>query len=102
MSIKIVADSSCDLTKEMKDKLGVEIVPLTLQVDDKVYIDDEEIDIQDYLQAMKQSSNLPKTSCPSPQQFMKAYEGKESDFVVTLSSALSGTYNSAVLAKDLF
>jgi len=102
MSIKIVADSSCDLTKEMKDKLGVEIVPLTLQVDDKVYIDDEEIDIQDYLQAMKQSSNLPKTSCPSPQQFMKAYEGKESVFVVTLSSALSGTYNSAVLAKDLF
>ena len=44
----------------------------------------------------------PKTACPSPEQFMKSYEGKESTFVVTLSSAISGTYNSAVLAKDMF
>jgi DegV family protein with EDD domain len=45
---------------------------------------------------------MPKTACPSPKEFINEYEGEESVFVVTLSSALSGTYKSAVLAKDLF
>ncbi|NMA83496.1 MAG: DegV family protein [Epulopiscium sp.] len=102
MSIKIVADSSCDLTEEMRKELGIELVPLTLQLGDKVYRDDDTLDIQAYLKHMKEESHSPKTSCPSPNDFMEAYKGKESVFVVTLSSALSGTYNSAVLAKDMF
>ncbi|NLL69898.1 MAG: DegV family protein [Epulopiscium sp.] len=102
MTVKIVADSSCDMTEEMRKELDVEIVPLTLQIGDKIYTDDEHLDIQMYLKDMKEYAEAPKTSCPSPQQFMKAYEGKESVFVVTLSSALSGTYNSAVLAKNMF
>lgn len=102
MEIKIVADSSCDLTDEMKKEMNIEIVPLTLQLGDKIYIDDESLDIKEYLREMKNCEVSPKTACPSPEQFMKSYEGKESTFVVTLSSAISGTYNSAVLAKDMF
>ncbi len=102
MKIKIVADSSCDLTTEMKKDMNIKIVPLTLQLGDKIYIDDENLDIKEYLTAMKEYEGSPKTACPSPEQFMKSYEGDESTFVVTMTSALSGTYNSAVLAKDMF
>lgn len=102
MGIKIISDSSCDLTNEMKREMNIKIVPLTLQLGEKKYIDDENLNIKEYLTEMKECETSPKTACPSPEQFMKNYEGKESTFVVTLSSALSGTYNSAVLAKNMF
>jgi DegV family protein with EDD domain len=102
MSIKIVADSSCDLTDEMKKELNVEIAPLVLQLEDKSYIDDENLDIKQYLKAMAECETSPKTACPSPSDYMKRYEDAESVFVVTLSNFLSGSYNSAVVAKDMF
>jgi DegV family protein with EDD domain len=102
MPIKIVADSSCDLNNEMKRELNVEIAPLVLQLGDKTYVDDENLDVKQYLEAMAKCETSPKTACPSPNDYMKRYEGPESVFVVTLSNFLSGSYNSAVLAKDMF
>lgn len=102
MKVKIVADSSCDLNEELKNKMNIEIVPLTLKLGDKEYIDDENLDIKEYIREMNKCKTPPGTSCPSPQEYMKSYEGPESVFVVTLSSKLSGSYNSAVLAKDMF
>ncbi|EQB88891.1 hypothetical protein M918_22805 [Clostridium sp. BL8] len=102
MKIKIVGDSSCDLSKDMKEEMNVEIAPLTLQLGDKVYIDDETLDIKQYVKAMGQCETSPKTSCPSPEDYMKRFEGEESVFVVTLSNKLSGSYNSAILAKNIF
>lgn len=102
MKIKIIADSSCDLSPEMKREMNIEIAPLTLQLEDKKYIDDENLDVHEYVKAMNECKTSPKTACPSPEDFMKRYQGPESVFVVTLSSALSGTYNSAVLAKKIF
>ena len=102
MNIKIVADSSCDLTQEMKDQMNIELVPLTLRLGDKEYIDDVNLDVEGYVRDMAKCSTSPKTSCPSPNDFVRSYRGDESVFVVTLSSKLSGTYNSAVLAKDLY
>lgn len=102
MIIKIVGDSSCDLSKEMKEEMNVEIAPLTLQLGDKTYIDNETLDIKQYVKAMGQCETSPKTSCPSPEDYMKKFEGEESVFVVTLSNKLSGSYNSAVLAKNIF
>ncbi len=102
MSIKIVADSSCDLTEEMKNQMNVEIAPLVLQLGDTSYVDDESLDIKQYLKAMSESETSPKTACPSPNDYMERYKGSESVFVVTLSNFLSGSYNSAVLAKDMF
>lgn len=102
MAIKIIADSSCDLTEELKKELKIEIAPLTLQLGDKTFIDDENLDVHNYVKEMAKCEVAPKTSCPSPDEYMKTYAGPESTFVLTLSHALSGSYNSAVLAKDIF
>jgi len=102
MSIKIVADSSCDLNEELREKLDIALVPLTLEINGKEYKDDESLDVKAMLEEMKTSPTSPKTACPSPNDFLKAYEGADSIFVVTLSSALSGTYDSAMLAKKIF
>lgn len=101
MSVKIVADSSCDLNTELKRELGITLVPLTLQIGKNFYRDDESLDVKTLLMEMEQCPTSPKTSCPSPNDFIKAYEGTESVFTVTLSSALSGTYESAMLAKKM-
>lgn len=102
MGIKIVADSCCDLSTEMRQSMNIETVPLTIQIGDREYRDDEKLDVKAMIKDMKQCETAPKTACPTPGDFLKAYEGSESVFVVTLSSALSGTYNSAMLAKKMF
>lgn len=102
MNMKIVADSSCDLNKELEKKLNITLVPLTLEIGNKIYKDDKNLNVRTMLTEMQKSPTPPKTACPSPDDFIKAYEGAESVFVVTLSSALSGTYNSAMLAKKMF
>lgn len=102
MSAKIVADSCCDLNQELREQMNIKIAPLTMQLEGQVYRDDEHLDIDSFIAKMRASSEIPKTACPSPKEFMDAYEGEESIFVVTLSSALSGTYKSAVLAKNMF
>lgn len=102
MSVKIVADSCCDLNQELRKQMNIKIAPLTIQLDGQVYKDDEHLDIDSFIAKMRASSEIPKTACPSPKEFMDAYKGEESVFVVTLSSALSGTYKSAVLARDMF
>ncbi len=101
MKFKIVADSCCDLNDELMNQINVALVPLTIQVGDKTYNDDENLDTKELLYSMKNCEESPKTACPSPNDFINAYIGEESVFVVTLSSALSGTYSSAVLAKDI-
>ena len=104
MKYKIVVDSCCDLTKELKSDEHFQIVPLTLQVGNVHTVDDETFDQAAYLKLVAQSPDCPKTACPSPEQFKKAYEegGADMVFVVTLSQHLSGTYNSAMLAKKLY
>lgn len=103
MSYKIIGDSCLDLTEDMKKDPRFQMIPLTLQVDDTQVIDDETFDQKSFLKLVKASPNCPKTACPSPETFKKAYECAEEDvYVITLSSHLSGTYNSAVLAKQLY
>jgi DegV family protein with EDD domain len=103
MKYKIIADSSCDLSKELLEKMSVELVPLTLQLGDKIFVDDATLDLEEYLKEMKECPTPPKTACPSPAAFMDSFAGEEKViFVVTLSSKLSGTYNSARLAREMF
>jgi len=98
---KIVADSSCDLTPALKKKLNIGLVPLKINVGRNSYVDDENIDTKKLLADMKNSKEPVKTASPSPNDFMKEYEKGENIFVVTISSALSSTYNNAMLAKDI-
>lgn len=100
--MRIVADSSCDLTQDMKDKYDITLVPLTISIGDRHYKDDETLDVDKMLDDIKASPDVPRSACPSPQEFMNAFMAEGSVFVITLTAALSGTYNSAVIAKGLF
>ncbi|EYE88913.1 fatty acid-binding protein DegV [Fervidicella metallireducens AeB] len=102
MKMKVVADSSCDLNESLKKELNITRVPLRLYVDDEEFIDDDNLDVSDLMAKVRKSSKVARSACPSPKDFMNAYMGDESVFVVTMTSRLSGTYNSAVMAKEIF
>lgn len=100
---KIVIDSCGELTEELKQNPRFESVPLELEVDGCRIVDDETFDQADFLKRVHESAKGPKSSCPSPERYMQACEGEaEHVYIVTLSSQLSGSYNSAVLGKNLY
>ncbi len=100
---KIVVDSCCELPEEYKKDERFEIVPLGLEVGDFHMLDDETFNQADFLAKVAACPVCPKSSCPSPEKFMKAYTGQaENVYVVTLSANLSGSYNSALLGKNLY
>lgn len=102
MSFKLVADSGCDLNPELRKELNLTKVPLTIYIDDQEIKDDDRLDLAELLRLMKASPNSPKSASPSPYDFLQAFEGEEEEvYAVTLTSQLSGTYNNAVMAKDL-
>lgn len=103
MSYKIVVDSCGELPEKLKQDIHFESVPLEIFVDDYHIIDDNTFDQADFLNKMKESPNCPKSTCPSPERYMTAYDSEaEHIYAVTLSSRLSGSYNSAELGKSLY
>lgn len=103
MSYKIIVDSCGELPERCKNDSHFESVPLSMQVDDYHIIDDETFDQADFLKKVAESPNCPKSSCPSPERYMEAYNCEaEHVYAVTLSGNLSGSYNSAVLGKNLY
>ncbi|MGN1033103.1 MAG: DegV family protein [Intestinibacter sp.] len=101
--IKLITDGSCDLSEEVLRKFNINVVPLGVSFGEEHYIAGVDIDNREFYAKMKESKELPKTFCPSPESFSKSYEGEEDKIIVmTLSSKLSGTYNSAILARDLY
>lgn len=103
MSYKIVVDSCCELPENDKNDSRFQIVPLGLEVGDYVIFDDETFNQKEFLKKVADYPLCPKSSCPSPEKFMEAYrDDAEEIYVVTLSSHLSGSYNSAALAKNLY
>lgn len=103
MSYKIVIDSCGELPESWKTDENIESIPLTLTVEGEDIIDDETFDQSAFLKKTAQSPECPKSSCPSPERYMQAYDcSAERVYAVTLSSNLSGSYNSAVLEKIFF
>lgn len=103
MTYKIIGDSCLDLTEELKKDLHFQMISLTLMIEDKTIIDDETFNQKEFIRLVKESEDYPKTACPSPEMFKEAYHcDAENIFVITLSGPLSGSYNSAVLAKSLY
>jgi DegV family protein with EDD domain len=101
MNFKIIVDSCCDLTEELRERFDISTAPLSIDVGDKHYIDDENLDRDGLLDAMRNSSDVPKTASPGPGPFLDLYQKYENSFVVTLSKELSASYQNAVLAKEL-
>ena len=100
---KIIADSACDASNEVVKELDLTLVSLTLDLDGEIFIDNDDLDVADYIAKYEACKTLPKTSCPTPAAFLESYENSEGDiYVVTISANLSGTYNSALLAKNMY
>ncbi len=103
MSYKIVVDSCCDLTADMKKWSNLEVIPLTLQIGDYVIPDDKNFDQDDFVRRMIESNVLAQSACPSPQAFADACCGDAEDvYIITITSKLSGCYNSAVQGVELY
>ncbi len=102
MSYKIIGDSCTDLTEEMRKDGHFHIVPLTLQVGEDSIVDDRTFNQARFLKLVSESPVAPKSSCPSPDAYMELFKGEEDIYVITLSSNLSGSFNSAEVAKKLY
>lgn len=102
MRYKIAIDSCGELLDEWKNDERFETVPLTLMVGAEQIIDDETFNQKEFLKKVADCPECPKSACPSPERYMKAYDCEaEHIYAVTLSSELSGSYNSALLGRNL-
>ncbi len=102
MSYKIVVDSCGELLEEWKMDSRFESAPLALMVGGETIIDDETFVQRDFLRKVAECPECPKSACPSPERYMKAFDcDAEHIYCVTLSAELSGSYNSAVLGRNL-
>ena len=104
MTYKVIGESCCDYTPELKADPHFTIVPLTLEIGDYSVVDDDKFDQLDFLSRVHASPIGPKTACPSPEAYMKAMEESDAPevYVITLSEHLSGSYQSAVIGKQMY
>ncbi|HEY50454.1 MAG TPA: DegV family protein [Dehalococcoidia bacterium] len=104
MAVKIVTDSLSDITDDLAQELGITVVPLYVRFGEEVYRDRVEMTTEEFYRRLVQGDIFPTTTQPPPGDFVDVYKklAKETDeiLVVTVSSMLSGTYQSALQAKD--
>lgn len=99
MKYKIVVDSSSDLTNDYinDEEVGFEVVPLTINVEGNLFTDDDTLNVDEMLSAMHACKSKSTSACPSCGYFSKSYDEAEYTICITMTSKLSGTYNSAYL-----
>lgn len=106
IKIKIVSDSTCDIPRELAEKMNITIIPLYVLFGDKIYRDGVDITPDEFYKMQEASEELPKTSQPSVGEFSAVYEELLEDYdeiiSIHISSGLSGTVNSALKAKERF
>jgi len=98
--MKIIADSCCDMSPEMRTELDVTTVPLIMLLEGKEYIDDDSLNYQCFLDDMRNCKGKIGSSSPPPICYAEAFDNKDAAFAVTLSSKLSGSYNNAVMGRE--
>lgn len=107
MTVHVIVDSTSDIDADRAKSLGITIVPLTVAFGDDAFLDGVDIDNKTFYEKMAKASALPVTSTPSVEQFQRAFReaingGATGILVISLSSALSGTLNTATLAAQEF
>lgn len=105
--VKLFADSTCDLSDEILDKYNISIAPLSITFNGKTYKDRVDLQPGEYYEMMKSFTEHPSTAMPSPVAFRKIIddsiaEGYDEFLCICMSSGTSGSYQSAVIAKDDF
>ena len=102
-SIKVVTDSTADLSSEQVNKYGIEVVPITVSFGQDSYADGIDLSAEEFFTRLTSGKELPKTSQPSPEAFRQAYEkiAGENDVILSvhISGKLSGTLNSVEVAS---
>ncbi len=103
--IKILVDSSSDIISERLVKDHITMVPLRIQINDQTYLDRKDLEVNHFYEILQTTKVFPKTSQPSPQDYVDIFEQAKANndtlLCIMLSSALSGTYQSALLAKSI-
>ncbi|HFU3984101.1 TPA: DegV family protein [Streptococcus suis] len=101
---KIVVDSGCDYRqlKNLAPDTEFISVPLTIQVGDQAFVDDVNLDIDHMMEVMEASKSAAGSACPSPQAYQAAFEGAENVIVITITGGLSGSFNAARVARDMY
>ncbi|MBR1470728.1 MAG: DegV family protein [Lachnospiraceae bacterium] len=102
MSYKIIGDSCCDFSKLEMRKGNIARVPMSIIIGGVEYPDDGRRSQEEWIGLIKNDPGFPKSACPSPDAFYRAYDENCDNYVITLSSKLSGVYNSAMVAKEMF
>ena len=100
MKRKIVTDSSCDIWE--LNGVDFAVAPMTISTDNKHYVDNQELDVRLMSEDLAKYKGVSHTACPSVGSWLDCYEGSDEVFVVTLTGAMSGTYNSAMTAKGIY
>jgi len=100
MMINILTDSTADLSKDQCERLGIDVIPMYVQVNGKVYKDGENIDAQLLFDRVKESGKYPTTSAPSPGDFLDFFERKGKSIYIGVSGKLSTTLRNAQLAAN--
>lgn len=102
--LQIITDSSADIPKEILENYNIRVVPLTIKLGDKEYLEGIDITSKEFFKKMFSLDELPKTSQPSPLAFSNVFKELSQDgeiLCLTISSGLSGTYQSALLGRDM-
>ncbi len=101
---KIVADSGCDYRQLAQLAPDTEFVsvPLSIQIGDQTFVDDASLDIEQMVSVMQSTSEAATSACPSTQAYEEAFAGAENVIVVTITGGLSGSFNAARVARDMY
>ncbi|WP_251547735.1 DegV family protein [Limosilactobacillus caecicola] len=102
MTIRIVTDSAANSFEKIIGGVEHVNVPLTITVNGQSWSDDENLDMDNFLLALKNTKTNTSSACPSMGSWLTAFEGADEIFVLTITSALSGSYNSAVQAAEMY
>lgn len=106
MSVKIITDSTSDLSPQIAGELGISVVPLHIHFGNETYKDGVDISTDEFYRRLAENRIYPSTSAPPPSEFMQAFEGAAAEadeiLVLTISSRLSATFQSALRAKELW